>query len=773
MRRLNMILLLFISFVAFIIAPLIISYYTYSREFLYYTENEISRFADINLQNAQKMSSMMFSEINREITRIPMNESVSYIGKIKSYDTIKSNVNHILQYNKVLSLLQDATYTNTFFHSIYIYPRNADYIITTNNGIVKYDDFTDLGWLSSYEEEFSGDTSRKWIPRKIPSSVLAQYPQSGPEINVVSCVYPIKSIIAGFDGVLVANIYEKDLCDLANVSEFDSDGYCYVIDTEGNVVLHPDKSMFAQNLSDDPVISQVLASSEQSGYVSSPDSGGHTLSVYNKTDFSGWIFISSHSLRNLTAQITILRNQNLIILLVCISAGLIIISVILLNIASPMSKLLASLRGRGPSGKGVRNEFVYILKAFEEVTSQEKQLRDVVESNKDRVREMYVLDLLHGLPTRYDSDDINPINYPHESFIVLVFSVDQNAVFVERFTSEQRSYFLNFIASRCESSIMPKGVCTSAVIEGGSVAAVVNFPNEALPSINNELAQNAHMIAMEASKLVNHTFTIGVGSPHKTLNGVRPSFLQALEALGRKIVVGYGEVIFWEKNLRYSDYYYPYQRETRVLNYLSAQNFEALAQELDALSSEIHELSTDNIIQVFHVLLGVIIKYCSERDIRISSAYGSAADLYSLLADRETIAEKNDFLKDLCKKIIQYISRENNAEQSHIQMINEYINSNYKKEIDFEKMAADIGISYSYIRKIVKENTGASLLDLVNIRRINEAKLLLKETGMTLAAISGQLGYSNLQSFNRYFKKYEGITPGEYRSLSVKDDQHD
>ncbi len=772
MKRLNMIILLFFSFLAFIIAPLIVSYYTYSNEFMRYTEGEISRFANINLQNAQKMSSMMFNEINREITRIPMNESVSYIGRVKSYDTIKNNVNNILQYNKVLGLLQDATYTNTFFHSIYIYPRNADYIITTDNGIVRYDEFTDLDWLSSYEEEFSGAPSRKWIPRKISGSVVSNFSQSDPEINVVSCVYQIKSIIAGFDGVLIANIYEKNLCDLANISEFDSDGYCYVVDTEGNIVLHPDKLMFSRNMSDDPVISQVLASYEQSGYISNPGSDEHSLSVYNKTDFSGWIYISNHSLENLTAQVTALRNRNLAVLAACISAGLIIISILLIRIASPMSKLLASLRGRYTFGKGLRNEFVYILKAFEDVTGQEQQLREVVESSKNRVQEMYVLDLLHGLPSRCDADDIKLTSYPHENFIVLVFSVDQNAAFVDRFTSEQRSYFLNFIASRCESGIMPEGVCTSAVIEGGSVAAVVNFPAKILPSICGTLSENAFEIASEASKLVKHTFTIGVGSPQKTLNGIRPSFLQALEALGRRIVVGYGEVICWEQS-QYPRYSYPYQREIRILNYLNAQNIESLEQEFDALALEMRELSTDNIIQVFHVILGVIIKYCTEQEIRISSAYGNTADLYSLLAGMETLSEKSDFLKDLCKKIILYSNQNSIGEQSHISMITEYIDNHFRQEIDFEKMAAEIGISYSYIRKIVKENTGESLLDLVNTRRINEAKHLLKETGMTLASISSQLGYSNLQSFNRFFKKYEGITPGEYRYLSSKGDQQE
>jgi transcriptional regulator, AraC family len=41
-------------------------------------------------------------------------------------------------------------------------------------------------------------------------------------------------------------------------------------------------------------------------------------------------------------------------------------------------------------------------------------------------------------------------------------------------------------------------------------------------------------------------------------------------------------------------------------------------------------------------------------------------------------------------------------------------------------MAEEIGISYSYIRKIMKEVTGKSLSDLINSKRVEEAKILTK-----------------------------------------------
>ena len=69
------------------------------------------------------------------------------------------------------------------------------------------------------------------------------------------------------------------------------------------------------------------------------------------------------------------------------------------------------------------------------------------------------------------------------------------------------------------------------------------------------------------------------------------------------------------------------------------------------------------------------------------------------------------------------------------------------------------------MRKIVKQETGKSLLDLINNARIEKAKVLLRETSMYIKEIAEDVGYNNVQSLTRFFKKYEGITPGEFREI--------
>ena len=56
-----------------------------------------------------------------------------------------------------------------------------------------------------------------------------------------------------------------------------------------------------------------------------------------------------------------------------------------------------------------------------------------------------------------------------------------------------------------------------------------------------------------------------------------------------------------------------------------------------------------------------------------------------------------------------------------------------------------------------------TLLEYLTDLRMEEAKCLLKGSNISICDISNQIGFSNLQSFNRFFKKNEGITASEYR----------
>lgn len=75
------------------------------------------------------------------------------------------------------------------------------------------------------------------------------------------------------------------------------------------------------------------------------------------------------------------------------------------------------------------------------------------------------------------------------------------------------------------------------------------------------------------------------------------------------------------------------------------------------------------------------------------------------------------------------------------------------------------GLTPSYLSKLFKAQTGEALLDTINRTRLEEAKKLLMQHDVPIADIARSVGYSDINTFNRIFKKFEGITPGKYKGM--------
>jgi len=58
------------------------------------------------------------------------------------------------------------------------------------------------------------------------------------------------------------------------------------------------------------------------------------------------------------------------------------------------------------------------------------------------------------------------------------------------------------------------------------------------------------------------------------------------------------------------------------------------------------------------------------------------------------------------------------------------------------------------------------LLDFINKTRISNSLLLLKaKRDCNLEDIAKEVGFSNVRTFSRVFKKYEGVAPGKFKDM--------
>lgn len=95
------------------------------------------------------------------------------------------------------------------------------------------------------------------------------------------------------------------------------------------------------------------------------------------------------------------------------------------------------------------------------------------------------------------------------------------------------------------------------------------------------------------------------------------------------------------------------------------------------------------------------------------------------------------------------------------------VSNKYKDEKTVKYYASVLGISARHLSKVVKDSTGKIPHTLIAERTIHEAKILLTEMDATVAIVSDQLRFANQSLFGRFFKRYTGIGPKEYRRKNV------
>ena len=77
--------------------------------------------------------------------------------------------------------------------------------------------------------------------------------------------------------------------------------------------------------------------------------------------------------------------------------------------------------------------------------------------------------------------------------------------------------------------------------------------------------------------------------------------------------------------------------------------------------------------------------------------------------------------------------------------------------------AERLGISPSYLNKLVRTQTRHSAMDWVEISRVNWAKSLLKDSDLSIGEVSIAIGVDDPSYFTRFFRKSTGMTPSEFR----------
>lgn len=91
------------------------------------------------------------------------------------------------------------------------------------------------------------------------------------------------------------------------------------------------------------------------------------------------------------------------------------------------------------------------------------------------------------------------------------------------------------------------------------------------------------------------------------------------------------------------------------------------------------------------------------------------------------------------------------------------LRENVESNIDFQQIAEDNNVGYSYFRRMFKKYTGISPKQYLLQLKMMRAKELLVSSNLSIKEISFELGFQSIFYFSRIFKEKTGMNPSELR----------
>ncbi len=103
----------------------------------------------------------------------------------------------------------------------------------------------------------------------------------------------------------------------------------------------------------------------------------------------------------------------------------------------------------------------------------------------------------------------------------------------------------------------------------------------------------------------------------------------------------------------------------------------------------------------------------------------------------------------------------NEADREKIIKAREVLLQHIGEPLTIKALSRKVAINECYLKKGFKEMFGTTIFDFYQSQRMEHAKYLLYDKGLSVTEVSAMLGYSSISHFSTAFKKHTGIKPCE------------
>ena len=97
----------------------------------------------------------------------------------------------------------------------------------------------------------------------------------------------------------------------------------------------------------------------------------------------------------------------------------------------------------------------------------------------------------------------------------------------------------------------------------------------------------------------------------------------------------------------------------------------------------------------------------------------------------------------------------------------DYIEHHFTEKLTLAELADEMYVSQWHLSKLLNKHTQKSFSELINERRVQEAKRYLQDVSLRVSDVPELVGFADVAHFSRVFKKYTKMSAHEYRNTQI------
>ncbi len=689
------------------------------------------------------------NHIETDLSTLKTDTAFRNYRKIIGNDVITS----VSEYQHITNSLLSISSKYSSLYSIYFYDKDFGTIYNTDYGSAAWNNFQDTDWLNqissisrvqrlkprlnmnkSYYEKLKTDSFQPYKPQQVLSLVCH----------------------ADTSKVLVANISISGLYnDLISLYSLNRDNsVLYIVDEDNKIIFTADSNhintVFPADLN---LLENIAFSYKDNIYFSS-------------SFYDGMLsFVISYPVATMNTATGYFADY---VLLLCVSLFLFLVflaNIVARKLYHPIDDLYNNIKNTFSesvdSQGSIQDEIAVLKETFQSLNANNSSMNYILSSYETIVRNHNVKLYLEGSLSYEDLVDENNIPYINidKTYYnqLILFRLSQK--FILSKSVHEMSLLRNKIKDVINTYIKnaPNGFFLD--LHQDTFLAFISIMNfNALQQLKQILCSTMEELLEQPVFCVESNFIYATDE-------LLPSYHDCIKALEYAVFFNKIDHIVPISEIK-QDYIYDYDflinTEAGLIRHVLLYNKEECLNIIKDVSRHIEK--TPNVSYAIDIWIQIVTILCKNMYLEDILNKHVSADIRQLAA----LKDFEEFLIDLCDRTIQYYITHSQTEGQYCTDAKKFMEENYRKDFSISDVAEHLNISYQYLSKIFKTQCGRSMSEYLNYIRIEKGKNYLRNTNDSFAVIAQKIGYNNIQSFQRFFKKYENMTPCDYRKLYTK-----